>query len=347
VLVLVWKLETDSETRVASSFADGEQGRTTTHAMPDEERYLRKRRHQQRRWAKARAAGDLSSLPSTDQVRALVQARLTPDNQLRFASCCAALAAETLGALDETLTAISTTMEQALPKWDTEADQSMERVSKRFLADLEGLQQVRGARKLSQLSIWNRISRAMAYAERRARQLLRCWEHDRETQSNPFVRQVTKLTRGTSFDQVYRRAIAREHLEELADAAAQDDVGAVEKRRLLQTLRRPESRFQLLLAKLALGSELCSPELQSTMLAMDLASSEQDHEETQRTVARRDEQTLDKSDDQLDGRSTSSTSSSSSGNRAATPSENVDASQKRQQRRHFRRKRSRKEDTTS
>ncbi|KAK4529156.1 hypothetical protein CCYA_CCYA01G0013 [Cyanidiococcus yangmingshanensis] len=278
--------------------------------MPEDERTARELRRQRRRWAKARAAGDLSPLPTVRELRALVQTRLGPDEQVRFAARCAALSAKALVTLDETLTALSASTEVVALNWDTDADKSIERVSKRFLADLERLQQVRGARKLSQLSVWTRVSRYMSYAERRARELMRHREYQLQAQSNTFLRQVMKMTRGTTIGPVYRRMAAHEHLEELADAAAEDGALSAPTRVVARILRRPESRFQLLLAKLEVGGELCSPEEQRLMLDLDVADPESQRESIRSNAKTPDETHHQQAMNQPDERSTSSSSES-------------------------------------
>jgi hypothetical protein len=53
------------------------------------------------RWRKAKEAGNLSMFASPAELRALVQAKLTPEEQVRFGMQCAGLAAKALEVLDK------------------------------------------------------------------------------------------------------------------------------------------------------------------------------------------------------------------------------------------------------
>jgi hypothetical protein len=221
------------------------------------------------RWRKAKEAGNLSTFASPAELRALVQAKLTPEEQVRFGMQCAGLAAKALEVLDKSLTSLEQDIENESCDWEIESDAAMDRVARRFLADLEQLKQTGSARRLTQLSIWRRISRYVVLAERRAAEASRQREHELQAEGSPFVRQVAKIADQASKTPGYRQVVAWEHLEELADAATADGVFGSQSRSMSRILRRPESRFRLLLTKLELGEELCTPEERRLMLALD------------------------------------------------------------------------------
>jgi len=120
------------------------------------------------RWRKAKEAGNLSMFASPAELRALVQAKLTPEEQVRFGMQCAGLAAKALEVLDKSLASLEQDIENESCDWEIESDVTMDRVARRFLADLVQLKQTGSTRRLTQLSIWRRISRYVVLAERRA-----------------------------------------------------------------------------------------------------------------------------------------------------------------------------------
>ena len=162
------------------------------------------------------------------------------------------------------------------------------------------------------------------------------------------MRQVAKIADQASKTPGYRQVVAWEHLEELADAATADGVFGSQSRSMSRILRRPESRFRLLLTKLELGEELCTRDERRLMLALDTSDARLEPERM-RSKKRAPGGAQDGASAKRDhGRSASVSSSSSSldpehGDDVHPAAKN--ASSVRKKRRHHRRRSSNKNET--
>jgi hypothetical protein len=141
------------------------------------------------RWRKAKEAGNLSTFASPAELRALVQAKLTPEEQVRFGMQCAGLAAKALEVLDKSLTSLEQDIENESCDWEIESDDAMDRVARRFLADLEQQKQTGSTRRLS---IWRRIvtTTLASLLQRHAQQL--SWQ----PKLNPGIERVESCIKG-------------------------------------------------------------------------------------------------------------------------------------------------------
>jgi hypothetical protein len=165
------------------------------------------------------------------------------------------------------------------------------------------------------------------------------------------VRQVAKIADQASKTPGYRQVVAWEHLEELADAATADGVFGSQSRSMSRILRRPESRFRLLLTKLELGEELCTPEERRLMLALD-TSDARFETERMRSRKRAPGGAQNGASAKRDHGRSASVSSSSSSSSSLEPVHEDDvhpaaknASSVRKKRRHHRRRSSNKNET--
>jgi hypothetical protein len=163
------------------------------------------------------------------------------------------------------------------------------------------------------------------------------------------VRQVAKIADQASKTPGYRQVVSWEHLEELADAATADGVFGSQSRSMSRILRRPESRFGLLLTKLELGEELCTPEERRLMLALDTSDARLETERM-RSKKRAPGGAHDGASAKRDHGRSASVSSSSSSSLEPEHEDDVhpaakNASSVRKKRRHHRRRSSNKNET--
>jgi len=174
-------------------------------------------------------------------------------------------------------------------------------------------------------------------------------EHELQAEGSPFVRQVAKIADQASKTPGYRQVVACGHLEELADAATADGVFGSQSRSMSRILRRPESRFRLLLTKLELGEDLCTRDERRLVLALDTSDARLEPERM-RSKKRAPGGAQDGASAKRDHGRSASVSSSSSSSLEPEHEDDVhpaakNASSVRKKRRHHRRRSSNKNET--